>query len=364
LESKNFEESPTKSLRSTLHHSTQPLSSIVSEVLTNRDIAKQTLKSTPKQSQSFSEIDLVQAKSTAKLRVSIESDFPREWNQSLYDDQGLKVELVRKIAEIQEHYFAKEKALSPYTGTKVGWGAPLVTDEAIRVGKVRSIALNTEKTITKSQKQAPNERASSVTYDKKAKFIPLEQLKNPLKSSKPMNRANKPGKENSRKSSPAKPKPVSNEPKIEDNPNLTLEEKENLLKQKLETKIRALGSLSSLKRKARISDLKEKYDKKIQKIRADAVVVEVPPPKPPVDHSKRHLEQVRYTMALKALVRDKMKEKFTEDIPAICTCGALNSKKNLGKMVQCANNCPFYNRQQEYQKAVAEMLASFQASQY
>jgi hypothetical protein len=66
---------------------------------------------------------------------------------------------------------------------------------------------------------------------------------------------------------------------------------------------------------------------------------------------------------MKSIVRDKMKEQYTEDIPAVCTCGAMNRRKNLNNPVMCANNCPFYKRQQEFQRALNDMLQSFKASQ-
>ena len=82
-----------------------------------------------------------------------------------------------------------------------------------------------------------------------------------------------------------------------------------------------------------------------------------------LNYSTRHLEQLRFTVALKTMVRDKMKAKLSDDIPAVCTCGAMNKMRNLRNPIQCANNCPFYNRQQEYQRALSEMNQSFKASQ-
>ena len=75
------------------------------------------------------------------------------------------------------------------------------------------------------------------------------------------------------------------------------------------------------------------------------------------------MEQSRYSVALKTLVREKIKQKFSDNILTVCTCGALNHKKPLQVNTKCANNCPFYKRQQEYQKALKEILTSFKASE-
>ena len=75
------------------------------------------------------------------------------------------------------------------------------------------------------------------------------------------------------------------------------------------------------------------------------------------------LEKSRYSAALKSLVRDTIKKKFPNNISVVCTCGALSHKQPLRFNTKCANNCPFYNRQQEYQKALKEILVSFKASE-
>lgn len=76
----------------------------------------------------------------------------------------------------------------------------------------------------------------------------------------------------------------------------------------------------------------------------------------------KDLEQVRYSVALKTLVSSQMQQKFINRPPVVCTCGAAtkNSAKHPKK---CANNCPFYKHESEYQRALKEMLTSFKASE-
>jgi hypothetical protein len=105
-----------------------------------------------------------------------------------------------------------------------------------------------------------------------------------------------------------------------------------------------------------MKELKEQYETALEDAKAKYLAS-----LPPKTVGERHIELIRYSAALKALVKERMKERYTEDIPAVCTCGALSTKRDPRKPVQCANNCPFYQRQQEYQKAVAEVLHTFNA---
>lgn len=76
----------------------------------------------------------------------------------------------------------------------------------------------------------------------------------------------------------------------------------------------------------------------------------------------KDLEQVRYSVALKTLVSSQMQQKSLNRPPVVCTCGA-STKNNSKHPKKCANNCPFYKQESEYQRALKEMLTSFKASE-
>jgi hypothetical protein len=109
-----------------------------------------------------------------------------------------------------------------------------------------------------------------------------------------------------------------------------------------------LDKLAGPERQAKLEKIKKKYPDRFPE---EAVKVVV---RPPINYSKRHLEAVRFTAALKALAKTKMNDSFAADMPLICTCSGKTRK--LGK---CANNCLFYERTNEYQKALSEVLEGF-----
>jgi hypothetical protein len=227
------------------------------------------------------EIEQAQAKVTAKIKLSREK-FGENWNSKEFDEKALRVELVRKIADIHEYYSAKDLTRARSAG--------------------KNIFLKS-KPADESYKKSPKDEENKAKSSKKLRFASVDNMKKQfgptISHTQTVQKGEKP---RSRK--------ASKSPK--------------------------------------------------------SVLKKDPPEEPKVqelNYATRHLEQLRFSAALKTMVRDKMKEKFTEDIPAVCTCGAMNRRKNLKNPVMCANNCPFYKRQQEFQKALSEMLQSFKASQ-
>ncbi|OMJ91548.1 hypothetical protein SteCoe_5922 [Stentor coeruleus] len=255
------------------------LSPIVTSVLTNTQTALLAMSAKIKHSIADHEIEQAQAKVTAKIKVSREK-FKEKWNSKEFDEKSLRVELVRKIADIHEYYSAKDLTRARSAGKNIFLKSKPADDS-----------------YKKSTKDEENKAKSS----KKLRFASVDNMK--------------------KQCGPVIPQTTSKNEKP-----------------------RSRKSSKSPK----------------------SVLKKDPPEEPKVkelNYATRHLEQLRFSAALKTMVRDQMKEKFTEDIPAVCTCGAMNRRKNLKNPVMCANNCPFYKRQQEFQKALSEMLQSFKASQ-
>lgn len=119
---------------------------------------------------------------------------------------------------------------------------------------------------------------------------------------------------------------------------------------KFNKKLAKINQLPETVRAKNIEKLKEKYP---DNFHAQEEVKEVVRVKPAINYSQRHLEAVRFTAALKALAKSKMNDSFAADMPLICTCSA-----KLRKMGKCANNCLFYERTQEYHRALSEVIAS------
>lgn len=76
--------------------------------------------------------------------------------------------------------------------------------------------------------------------------------------------------------------------------------------------------------------------------------------------SAKSIEQSRFSVALKSMVSSKMSNLLSS--PSICTCGSATGKMSSHPK-KCANNCPFYKKEGEYQRALKEMLSSFKASE-
>jgi len=83
---------------------------------------------------------------------------------------------------------------------------------------------------------------------------------------------------------------------------------------------------------------------------------------------KKELEKRRYIKALRNIMIEKFKEKNIV-IPNICSCGQLQRKldkilesKNVSVFSvvnsECANNCPYYGKTQEYHKALSDIIHS------
>ena len=244
---------------------------MVNSVLSSMQTALLASTTSIKHSLPDHEIEQAQAKVTAKFKVTKEK-ISKQWNTKEFNENALRTELVRKIADINEHHSAKQLARSRSEG--------------------RNIEIAKEEEIEKAKPRQKSE--------KKLRFVCVENMK--------------------KKFGPKASSPLSGRP--------------------------AKKSRNSSKSPGNTVEVKQEEVKSTE-----------------LNYSTRHLEQLRFSAALKTMVRDKMKEKFTDDIPAVCTCGAMNRRKNLKNPVQCANNCPFYKRQQEFQRALSEMLQSFKASQ-
>jgi len=83
---------------------------------------------------------------------------------------------------------------------------------------------------------------------------------------------------------------------------------------------------------------------------------------------KKELEKRRYIKALRNIMIEKFKEKNIV-IPNICSCGQLQRKlekllesKNVSVYSivnsECANNCIYYGKTQEYHKALSDIINS------
>jgi hypothetical protein len=74
------------------------------------------------------------------------------------------------------------------------------------------------------------------------------------------------------------------------------------------------------------------------------------------------LEKERYIKALKVLVNEKGAKMSQNEMPNLCSCGALrNNVQKAGKGVdddyeQCASNCQFYNNNKGYERALRDIL--------
>ena len=280
-----------------------------------------------------------QTKATAKLHLTgLHSNIPRKWGQNEFDDLALQIAMVREIASIQEAGTTRPRSKS--TEPKVPWGTPAVPIDANRVKRVRIEALTLER--------------GSVAQRRKSPHSPVQAYSRPLtaaetRSSRSPERAKSAGKRNSA-SPPASPFALT------PRKGATLDSIEAAFKRKFKSAMRFIKHLPAEQKKSRMKELKEQYETALEDAKAKYLAS-----LPPKTVGERHIELIRYSAALKALVKDRLKERYTEDIPAVCTCGALSTKRDPRKPVQCANNCPFYQRQQEYQKAVAEVLHTFNA---
>ncbi|CAG9324621.1 unnamed protein product [Blepharisma stoltei] len=305
--------------------SDEPLPQMVSLVLQNSRAALKAMGAHIIHSLKDHETAQVQAKVTAKSRSSKDEMLRKTWDQPLFDDHALEVALVRKIAEIQEHHAASMmKPRAKSAGPRVAWGTPLVSELSKKVQFARSFALNKERNREKKSETSPDigRRSQTPSKEERTRYMRVDDRK---KSFGPK--------------LPAEDRPRSRSPlRAKSTPGISPgRSKSNLRNQKLAEKVEQLAA-----------DVKE--GAKLEP--------------PPINYSKRHLDSIKYITALKRVVRDQLKEKFSELIPAVCTCGSMNRVKNLNHPVMCANNCPFYKRQQEFQRASTEMIQSFKQSQW
>lgn len=250
---------------------TAELPEIIDSVLKDYTSALKLSEETIKHSSQTEEIIKAQAKSTAKLRLSQDSPI-KPWNPPSLDENNLKYELVRKIANINEHHSAKGmKNDNKKSGKNKRTGSQ---------GKEQEV----EKKITENVRKIP-------------RFVSVDDMK------------------------------VQFNPKI-------VHPKKGIYKN-------ASAQFGK--------GFSKGFDGKIS---SEGEIV-----------PEGSLEQTRYSIALKVLVRDKMKEKFPANVPVVCTCGAMSHKRSAKDNNKCANNCPFYQRQQYYQTALKQMLTTFKASE-
>eukprot|EP00347_Sterkiella_histriomuscorum_P012198 403369519 len=82
---------------------------------------------------------------------------------------------------------------------------------------------------------------------------------------------------------------------------------------------------------------------------------------------KQKVEKTRYLKALKALVKEKGEKLSGEEIPNLCSCGALGENlqslkkaggKSEGFVHMCASNCQFYKNEKDYERALRDILHS------
>ncbi|OMJ92788.1 hypothetical protein SteCoe_4424 [Stentor coeruleus] len=250
---------------------TAELPDIIDSVLKDYTSALKLSEETIKHSSQTEEIIKAQAKSTAKLRLSQDSPI-KPWNPPLLDEKNLKYELVRKIANINEHHANKEIK--------------------------NTINKNKKNKKTDCQeKEQEVERKIVENVRKIPRFVSVDDMK------------------------------------IQFNPKIVHPKKP----------ISKNASGNFIKNYAKNSN-------GLIFNEGEGIV----------DGS---LEQNRYSIALKVLVRDKMKEKFPDDVPVVCTCGIMSHKRSAKDNNKCANNCPFYQRQEYYQTALKQMLTTFKASE-
>lgn len=298
--------------KTNLAYTEEPLPQMVALVLQNSRAALKAMGAHILHSLKDHETVQAQAKVTAKLRSSKDETIRQSWDMPVFDEHALQVALVRKLADIQEHHAAREMGTRAKSASaRLSWGTPKVSGFAKVVERARNAALNRERNRSKSKSReaSPEAKQKTHTPDRENKMRYMD-----------VNDRNK-----------------------------------GYMPVKLETKSRSASPKRELSNKRN-----QKLADKVEELATDVQETNKPNP---INYSKRHLDQIKYITALKAVVRDQIKEKFTEDMPAICTCGSMNRLKNLKNPVQCANNCPFYKRQQEFQRALSEMIQSFKASQ-
>lgn len=322
-----------------IYDSEEPLPTPAAIVLYNAAKALEVLGGQIKAKSSKEQLVQSQTKATAKLHLTgLHSNIPRKWGQNEFDDLALQIAMVREIASIQEAGTTRPRSKS--TEPKVPWGTPAVPTDANRVKRVRVEALTLER--------------GSVAQRRKSPHSPVQAYSRPLtaaetRPSRSPERAKSAGK---RSSASPPTSPFALTPRK----GATLDSIEAAFKRKFKSAMRFIKHLPQEQKKSRMKDLKEQYETALEEAKEKYLAS-----LPPKTVGERHIELIRYSAALKALVKDRLKERYTEDIPAVCTCGALSTKRDPRKPVQCANNCPFYQRQQEYQKAVAEVLHTFNA---
>ncbi|OMJ72540.1 hypothetical protein SteCoe_28983 [Stentor coeruleus] len=243
---------------------TAELPEIIDSVLKDYTSAFKLSEETIKHSSQSEEIIKAQAKSTAKLRLSQDSPI-KPWNPPLLDENNLKYELIRKIANINEHHAAKG-----------------IKNNDKKHGK---------KKVASQEKEQEVERKIVEKARKIPRFVSVDDMK------------------------------------IQFNPKI-VHPKKGIHK-----------------------NTSAQFNKSYGKNFNGEIIPE------------GSLEQSRYSVALKVLVRDKMNEKFPDNVPVVCTCGAMSHKRSAKDNNKCANNCPFYQRQQYYQTALKQMITTFKASE-
>lgn len=80
-------------------------------------------------------------------------------------------------------------------------------------------------------------------------------------------------------------------------------------------------------------------------------------------HEKQQVEKDRYIKALKVLVNEKGARLSQNDMPSLCSCGALRNNvqkatkaNNDEDMEICASNCQFYMNNKAYERALRDIL--------
>lgn len=322
-----------------IYNTDQPLPTPAAIVVYNTDKALEVLSAHMPATKSVSEQLLhSQTKATAKLHLTgHHSNLPRKWGQNEFDDLALQIAMVREIAAIQEASGVRPRPKS--AEPRVPWGTPVVPNEANRVKRVRIEAITLER--------------GSVAQRKKSPHSPVQAYARPLTATETrVSRSPDRPKSAPKRDSTSPSSPFSLTPRK----GATLESIEAAFKRKFQSAMRLIKHLPQEQKKFRMKELREQYEKALSEAKEQYMAS-----LPPKTQGERHLELIRYSAALKALVKERLKDRYTEDIPAVCTCGALSTKRDPRKPVQCANNCPFYQRQQDYQKAVTEVLHTFNA---
>jgi len=324
--------------QSQIYESEEPLPTPAAIVVYNTDKALEALGNHSKGYRPTEEqVIQRQTKATAKLHLTgLRSGLPRKWGQNEFDDLALQIAMVREIAAIQEASVTRPRPKS--AEPKVPWGTPAVPVDANRVKRVRVEALTLER--------------GSVAQRRKSPHSPVQAYPRPLTAAEAQPRRSPERSKSAGKRDASPSSPFALTPRK----GATLDTIEAAFKRKFKSAMRLVKHLPADQKKSRMKDLREQYESALADAKAKYLAS-----LPPKTLGERHIDLVRYSAALKALVKERLKERYTEDIPAVCTCGALSTKRDPRKPVQCANNCPFYQRQQDYQKAVAEVLHTFNA---